>query len=217
MRLTGIFLYPDLGEFKSEAAFSFRNQTGFICQYVQRYLAARHVQGDGFNRICVICKSVASEATFKNTARSLSVEVPFDMAEYERTARDDLPDYFIGLLEAGLRKCSRDQHLSFEIVEEAIASFRAGGYKNQWVHSTTLFRSAGLKCRLTCKLDLSWFYLVLEVERDGQCIFSQEILRTLPDALMYTHQFKDIELNDHVLAVKNKFGTPLFELDLAVS
>jgi hypothetical protein len=138
------------------------------------------------------------------------------MAEYEKTARGDLSEYFIGLLEAGLGKCGRDQHLPFGIVEEAIASFRAGGYKNQWVHSTKLFRSTGLKCRLKCELDLSWFYLVLEVERDGQCVFSQEILRTLPAAVIYAHQFKDVELNDHVLAVKNKFGKPLFELDVAV-
>lgn len=216
MRLTGIFLYPDLGEFKSEAAFAFRNQTEFICQYVQRYLAARQVQGDGFKQICVICKNVASEVTFKNTAKSLSVEVPFDMAEYEKTARDDLPEYFIGLLEAGLRKCSQDQHLPFDLVEEAIASFRAGGYKNQWVHSTRLFRSAGLKCRLKCELDLSWFYLVLEVERDGQCVFSQEILRTLPAAVVYAHRFKDVELDDQVLVVKDKFSKPIFELDVAV-
>jgi hypothetical protein len=174
------------------------------------------VQGDGFSRICVICKSVASEGTFKNTAKSLSVEVPFDMAEYEKTTRDDLPEYFIGLLEAGLRKCSRDQHLPFGIVEEAIASFRAGGYQNQWTHSTRLFRSAGIKCRLQCELDLSWFYLVLEVERDGQCIFSQEILRTLPAAVVYAHRFKDVELDDQVLVVKDKFGKPLFELDVAV-
>jgi hypothetical protein len=34
--------------------------------------------------------------------------------------------------------------------------------------------------------------------------------------VIYAHQFKDVELNDHVLAVKNKFGKPLFELDVAV-
>lgn len=214
MRLTSIFLVPDFGE-TTDSALAFRNQTRFLCHYVQRYVAARKVQADGFNRICVVCKRGASESSFKNSSRVLVAEVPFDLAEYENTPEDDLPEYFIGLLQAGLAKCARDEPLPAELFGEAIDAFRALGYRNTWVHSAKTFRQAGLRCRLLCELDLSCFRLVLEVERDGQPLFSREILRTLPDELVFAHRFKEIKLVDDTLCVEDKFGKPLFALNLA--
>jgi len=215
MRLTSIFLYPDLGEFKSDAALAFRNQARSVCHYVQRFIAARKVQADGFNRICIVCKHVASETTYVNSCKVLSVEVSFDMAEYERTAKDDLQEYFIELLEAGLSKCCRDHPLPAALFGEAIESFRAHGYKNQWVHSAKTFRALGLKCKLLCELDLSAFHLRLEVERDGKPFFSQEILNTLADEVVYAHRFKDVKLDGQTLLVQDKFGRSFFELDVA--
>jgi hypothetical protein len=68
---------------------------------------------------------------------------------------------------------------------------------------------------LLCELDLSWFHLVLEVERKGEVIFSQEILRTLPDEVVYAHRFKEVRLDGQTLRVEEKFGKPLFELNIA--
>jgi hypothetical protein len=142
------------------------------------------------------------------------VDVPFDMAEYERTAKEALPEYFIALLEAGLAKAGKDEDLPGGLFEEAIASFRALGYKNRWVHSAKTFRSHGLKCRLLCELELSSFHLTLEVERKGEVFFAQEILRTLPDEIIYAHQFKDLSLEGETLLLKDKFGGTLFALRL---
>jgi hypothetical protein len=215
MRLTGIFLYPDLVEFRSDAARSFAFQTRFICNYVQRCVAARKVQAEGFSKICVVCRTLASESSFKTSSNALIVEVPFDIADYEKTARHELPEYFLGLLEPGLIKASREQHLPVEPFQEAIETFRALCYKNQWVHSAKAFRSHGLKCRLLCELDLSSFHLMLEVKRGGELVFSQEILRTLPDEVIYAHRFKDLSLEGETLLVKDKFGRSLFELNLS--
>jgi hypothetical protein len=214
MRLTGIFLYPGLDYFKTGSGLLFRNQTRFICHFVQQYVAARKVQANGFTRICVVCTTIAAESTFKNSSNVLVVEVPFAMAEYEAAAEDDLPEYFIGLLEAGLIKACRDEVLPAALFTDAIESFRALDYKNRWVHSTKLFRSSGITCRLLCELDLSWFHLVLEVERKGDVIFSHEILRTLPDEVVYAHRFKEVRLRGQTLRVEDKFGKPLFELNV---
>jgi len=214
MKLTGIFLYPDLGEFKSSAALSFRNQTRFVCHYVQQFLAARKIETDGFNRMCVVGRRVASGASVRNSSNVLVVEVPFDIAEYEQTLEDDLPEYFIGLLAAGFTKGSRDAQLPLELFQEAITSFRQAGYKNNWVHTRRMFRSAGISCELLCELDRSAFHLILEVQRGGEQIFSQEILRTLPDEVAYVHRFKDVVLEGHTLLVRDKFGKSLFALNL---
>lgn len=214
MRLTSIFLTPEFGEM-SDSALAFRKQTRFLCHYVQTYVAARKVHADGFKRICVVCKPGASGASFKNASQVLVAEVPFDLAEYERTPEDELPEYFIGLLQAGLAICARDEQLPAGLFGEAVDAFRAAGYRNTWVHSARTFRSAGLRCRLLCELDLSCFRLVLEVERDGQRIFSQEILRTLPDELVFAHRFKEVKLAGTTVCVEDRFGKPLFELHLA--
>jgi hypothetical protein len=214
MRFTGLFLYPELGEFKSDAARAFRNQTRFICHYVQRFLADRKVQTEGFNRICVVCSSLASGSSYKNSSNALEVEVPFDIAEYEKTAEEDLPEYFIGLLRTGFMQCSRDEDLPVELFHEAIDSFRKLGYKNQWVHSAKTFRSAGLRCRLLCELDLSSFHLTLEVKHGERPIVAQEILRTLPDEVVYAHRFRDVILAGQSLIVRDKFGKSLFGLNI---
>lgn len=214
MKLTGIFLYPDLVEFKSNAALSFRNQTRCLCHYVQHFLAARHVLTDGFNRMCVVGRTVPSASSVSNASKVLVVEIPFDIGEYEKTPEDDLPEYFIRLLEAGFVKGSKDAHLPLDLFHEAIASFRHAAYRNTWVHSRRLFRSAGIACQLLCELDLSFFHLKLEVQRGGEQIFSREILRTLPDEVAYAHRFKDIVLEGQTLLVRDKFGTSLFALDL---
>ena len=214
MKLTGIFLYPDLGEFKSDAALSFRNQTRFVCHYVQQFLAARKIETDGFNRLCIVGRRVASGASVRNSSNVLVVEVPFDIAEYEKTPEDDLPEYVIAVLTAGFIKGGKDVHLPLELFQQAIASFRQAGYRNNWVNARKMFRSTGVSCQLLCELDRSAFQLILEVQRGGEQIFSQEILRTLPDEVAYAHRFKDVVLEGHTLIVRDKFGKSLFALSL---
>jgi len=214
MKLTGMFLYPDLVEYRSGAAQEFRNQTRFICHYLQRHVAARKVQTEGFNKICVVCKRAPAERAYKNSSNALISEVGFDMGAYEQLAAEQLPEYFIALLEAGLAKCSQEQHISNEYFQEAIQSFRADHYKNEWVYAEKTFRAAGIQCRLRCALDLSDFRLTLEIEHNGALVFSQEILSTLPDEIAYAHRFKDIVLDDDAVIVRDKFGQPLVAVPL---
>ena len=77
-----------------------------------------------------------------------------------------------------------------------------------------MFRSAGVSCQLLCELDRSAFQLILEVQRGGEQIFPQEILRTLPDEVAYAHRFKDVVLEGHTLIVRDKFGKSLFTFNL---
>lgn len=214
MKLVGIYLYPDLVEYRSDAARSFRNQTRYICNYLQRYLAAQNLKVDGFNKICVVCKDVPLEPTYVNSSKALISEVQFNMPQYEMTAEEELPEYFITLLESGISKCCRDQRVSYECFEQAIHSFRNENYLNEWVFLEKNFRAERIKCRLRCKLDLLYFRLTLEIEYSGQLVLSQEILRTLPDEVVYSHRFKDIHLDKQSVIVRDKFGAPLATIPL---
>ena len=115
MILTSVYLYRDVVECRTDAALTFRNQTRFLCNYVQRYVKLLKVQTNRFNRICVVCKGDATESSYINSSKTLVVEVPFDIAEYEKYREDELPEYFISLLEVGVKKCSRDRHVPADI------------------------------------------------------------------------------------------------------
>jgi hypothetical protein len=65
---------------------------------------------------------------------------------------------------------------------------------------------------LNCELDLYWFRLTLSIKRDGLGIFSEEILRTLPDEIVYAHRFKNVQVDGRTLTVYDKFGMPLLEM-----
>ncbi|WP_432379019.1 hypothetical protein [Duganella sp. P38] len=168
----------------------------------------------GFNRICVIGKSQASESGRINSSKVLVVEVPLDIEEYNKLSRDDVPEYFIGLLKVGFEKAIRNQSLPIHFFGDVFEIFRAEGYMNRWTHATKKFPSIGGKCNLNCELDLSWFRLTLVIERDGEGIFSEEILRTLPDEIVYAHRFKNLQVNGRTLTVYDKFGIPLWEMSV---
>jgi len=172
MILTQVYLYPDLVEFPTEAAFAFRNQARFLCHYVQRYLASLKIQ-NGFNRICVIGKNQASESSHINSSKVLTVEVQLDIEEYKKVLVGDLPEYFIRLLKAGFEKAIRNQNLPIHFFGDVFEIFRAAGYMNRWTHVAKKFPSIGVKCKLNCELDLSWFRLTLLIERDGKVFFQR--------------------------------------------
>lgn len=214
MILTQVYLYPDLGEFRTDAAFAFRNQTRFVCHYVQRYLTSLKIPTNGFNRICVIGKGQASESSRINSSKVLAVEVPLDIEEYKKVPSGDLPEYFISFLKAGFEKAIRDQHLPKHFFGDVFEIFRAAGYMNRWTHVAKKFPSIGVKCNLNCELDLSWFRLSLVIEHDEGGAFSEEILRTLPDEIVYTHMFKNVQVDGRTLTVYDKFGMPLWKMSV---
>jgi hypothetical protein len=139
MILTQVYLYPDLVEFRTDAAFAFRNQTRLLCHYVQRYLAPLKIQTNGFNRIFVIGKNQASGASCLNSSNVLVVEVQLDIEEYKKVLVGDLPEYFISLLKAGFEKAIRNQNLPRNFFGNVFEIFGAAGYKNRWTHATKRF------------------------------------------------------------------------------
>lgn len=211
MKLKDIYLYPDLVEFQSSSVLLLRDQTRFICNFVQHFLVGEGVETNGFNKICIVCKSIPSRECYINSSKALIVELQFDADEYCKIEEVNLPEYFIGLLRDGFTRCTKEYSLPIEKFNLAIESFRNNVYRNEWVHSEKNFKSAGLKCRLLCALTMTFFKLTLEVERAGMVIFSQDILRTIPDEIVYAHKFKDVNFSNDQLVVVDKFGNVIFK------
>lgn len=210
MKLKNIYLYPDLVEFQSDAIQLFRDQTRYICNFLQRQLKSSDLETNGFNKICIVCKSMPRAACYVNSSNALIVEIPFSVEEYFSVAAEDLPDYFINLLSIGFNKASKEFYLPIDTLSAAIKLFRNIEYKNEWVYVEKNFKLIGLKCRLLCAFKVNYFSLTFEAIRGHELIFSQEILRTMPDEVTFSHRFKEMKFVDGQIVVTDKFGTILF-------
>jgi hypothetical protein len=162
----------------------------------------------------VIGKSQASESSRINSSKVLVIEVPLDIEEYKKVSRGDLAEYFISLLKAGFDKAIRNQHLPEHFFGDVFEIFRTAKYMNKWTHVAKKFPSIGVKCNLNCELDLSWFRLSLVIEPDEGSTFSEEILRTLPDEIVYAHMFKNVQVDGRTLTVYDKFGMPVWGMSV---
>jgi hypothetical protein len=210
VKLKNIYLYPDLVEFQSDAVRPFRDQTRYICNFLQRHLKSSDLEVNGFNKICIVCKSAPRDACYVNSSNALIVEIPFCVDEYCSTAEENLPEYFIGLLNIGFEKGSKEFHLPIDDLNTAIQLFRNAAYENEWVYFEKYFKFIGLKCRLLCALRMSYFSLTFEATRGRELVFSQEILRTIPDEIVFMHRFKEVKFANGQLIVIDKFGGVLF-------
>jgi hypothetical protein len=149
-------------------------------------------------------------ACYVNSSNALIVEIPFYVDEYCSIAKEDLPEYFINLLSIGFDKGSKEFYLPIDDLSTAIKLFRNTAYKNEWVYVEKNFKSIGLKCRLLCAFGINYFSLTFEATRGRELVFSQEILRTIPDEITFSHRFKEIKFENGQLIVVDKFGTVLF-------
>jgi hypothetical protein len=59
------------------------------------------------------------------------------------------------------------------------------------------------------------FRLILLITKGKEVLFEQQILTTVPNEVVFAHEFKRVALVDDKLVVFDKFDNPLFELAVA--
>ncbi len=212
MVFSQIFLYPDLVTFPQEFTSSFRDRTRYVCNFIGREISAAKFQTPGFKRLCIVGSQNPSPACFQIDS-ALSVEIGLDREEYDRLSKEELPEYFLALLNAGFEKTSRQFALPLEQIDQAISKFRALNYKNAWTHVEKTFRMERLKCKLSCELTMDRFSLTLNVNKNGSTILHQEVLTTPPDEVSFHHRFKELKFVDGKVVVQDKYGRLVFAFD----
>ncbi|WP_448105201.1 hypothetical protein [Pedobacter panaciterrae] len=106
---------------------------------------------------------------------------------------------------------------TYDFLVNAVLDFKNGGCKNEWVYKTKTFKEYGVKANLLCKLTVNYFSLELIVEKDAKEVYKNEILRTLPDPILYKRYFKDLKIDKGKIIVTKDMNQnpPLFELPLS--
>ncbi|MDP2314841.1 MAG: hypothetical protein Q8P41_18210 [Pseudomonadota bacterium] len=215
MILKHVYLYLNLDEYPDELTTAFGFRTRYLCNFLERRLNPLHYSAAGFSKICVQGTRTPTEACPVVPELAVAPTVPFDQPRYDTLRPGEHHEFFIAMMLEGLEKCARHHRIPLAELKEAVEEFRRGGYKNEWVHQKKLLRSVGLEASLLCRLDTERFVLTLRLDRKGERVFEREILETKPDELIFAYRFKEVVLEGNTVVVKNKFGKPTYELDLA--
>jgi len=214
MILRQFYLYPDMLKYSDTTRSTFDFQTRSLCNYLERKIKPLKFKTTGFKRICIILSNYPSANCEVNSSNVLSVEVYFDINQYKTLNKEGLNDFFVPLLIKGLQKCKQEYDIPLKEILQYIEDFRNINYLNQWVYKKCQFKNYNIKCQLVCKLTIDYFHLVLEIEKFKKQIFKKEILKTLPDEIIFSHQFQDIKEENNHLIIFDRNGGTLYKLDL---
>jgi hypothetical protein len=197
--------------------FGFRER--YIGNYLGRPLKAAKFKTEGYNKLIVEGQRVPVEMCGIEPETALVAPVHFDQSRYDNLGPDEHHEFFLGMYIEGIEKANRDFPIPYDVLMEGIEDFRKGGYKNEWVHQRKLLKPLGVHANLLCDMDTHRFRLRLCLERKGNVIFDRYILETLPDEVIFDHQFKDVVAMGDTIVVRTKMNLEknqtLFTLDVS--
>lgn len=214
MLLRHVYLYLNLDEYPPSLATPFGFQTRYVCNFLERRLRAQKFQSTGFSKICVQGTGAPVDSCPILPEHAVVPKVAFDAGRYQSLGPGERHEFFIGMLVEGLEKCARHHRIPLKEFLASIDEFRHEGYENEWVDQSKVLRPAGLRASLLCSLDADRFVLTLQLERTGTIVFSEPILETKPDELIFAYRFKTLVFDGESVVVNNKFDKPLFTVDV---
>lgn len=221
LRDIGLYLDPEEPAYSDRLSYRFSFETRCLCNFIQRRVRKARIKTEGFSKLNVRgCQHPQDDCPLVPES-AVRIEIYFDRHRYDKAAGDDLQEFFIAMLEEGWAKCAKFHKLPLKLLRDPIQDFRAGGYKNEWVHKSKRLGKHGLRGTLHCELTMKEFVLTLTVSKRDKIVFEKPIFREMPDELCFHYHFKDLKVRDDTLIVTTWFDTEeygpteLFRLPLA--
>lgn len=214
MILKELYLYPDLIDFEDDIVHPFRDQSRSICNYLERQLKPVKFNAEGFKRICFIGKKKPNSECFVNSSKVLSVEIYFDENKYKSLEKEQINAFFSQMLVTGIKKCQKQYEIPEDELLIGLVNFCENGCVNRWTFKTKLFKDIGIKCALECDLTMDAFHLNLVITKEKEVLFDREILKTVPDEIVFVPMFKDVRIDGDALVVLDKFGDTTYSVRL---
>jgi hypothetical protein len=190
--------------------FEFQNR--FIGNYLTRISRIAGVVTVGYNRIALIAKVGQIRPPFVED-KFLNVELLFDQASYERARKEELPGFFYEMYLSGIELAKNVPTFPYSILKSGLEEFRRNEYRNEWKAKSKTFREINATASLHCRMTIDYFALFLEIRREDQILFRDEILHTLPDEIFFSGEFEDIRFENRQISVLNKLQGRIFYID----
>ena len=238
MILKHIYLALDGVDFIDTRIISdFNFQSDFITHFIEQRLTKIKFETNNFQTLTIRGRKEPRDILiYRNHFKSLDIEIPFNVNRYKELYpyeneyplqgllkpvinESDFNNFLLELLMQGFEKAHEQKApIPYEFLLNTTLDFKANGFRNEWEHKTRTFKEYGVKIILFCKLTVNYFSLDMIIIKNKHEIFRKEILKTLPSAIIYKDEFKDIRLEDDKFLVTNdKYESPpLFELPLSI-
>ncbi|UXB14611.1 hypothetical protein K7565_12435 [Stenotrophomonas maltophilia] len=218
MILRNIYLYlnPDehWGDPISDLGFSlgttFGFKTRYICNYLERHLKKLRFRTAGFNKICIQGSKLETATWAVQGAHAVVPRVSFNASVYEALDDDKRHELYIAMILDGLSGLAEHHVIPISEILDGIAEFRAGGYKNEWVHQTKYYRTDRVRATLHCSLKPNNFSMTLDISKDGHTVLKEVILECLPDEIIFAHRLGSLEWCEDTITVRQKDGAILY-------
>lgn len=208
MILKKIFLYLNPLEFEREIGSDFLFETSFVCYYLNRKLNSIKYKTGKFKKIGINLSEKINESQIFIEDNFLELKLKFDFSEYNLLkSNNDKTNFFLSKINEGVSLINNHYELPIKDLKHSMDEFIKGDYINEWEFKKKKYKhnDSIVLARLICKIDIEKFSLHLRVEKDGSLIKEDEILRTLPDEMIYDHKFKDLIVEDNKVIVVDKF------------
>jgi len=211
-------------------------QTGSFLNYFDRVLKKSKFQSEEFQFVTIRGrKKPSNKYLIKKHFKSLEVEIPFDEKKYKELypfknkypikgllspilKEEEFNIFLFEMIMEGLLKSKKQEApIPYDFLIETLSNFKLGGFNNEWIHKKKICKDYGVIAYLKCRLTSNYFSLELIIEKSKKEIYKKEVLRTLPNVIMYKDEFKDIQVVEgKLLIMKNTSEESiLFSLDLS--
>lgn len=238
MKLNYIFIGLESDDYDRIDKFLVSNfdfQAAFFYDYLSKNVKKMKFEVNSFQAIMIRGrKKPSSDLVFKEHLKALEIEIYFDQDRYnqlypftnsyplERLMKPVLKEnefnaFLFEMMMEGLAKAKKlNAPIPIDFLMNTVLDFKINNYKNEWNFKSKTFKEFSMKVYLFCKLDCNCFTLELVVEKNNNEVFRKDILKTLPSAIMYKGEFKDILIENEILKItKDDYEkSVLYELPL---
>lgn len=208
MLLRAVPIYLNVLDYENPFGSQFLFEMDYLNAFLSRKVRPLKFKTAGFLQVCI--QGCHEPGPCRIANRSAVVPLRFDRASYELLSIRERHDFRVKMAIDGVNKCRDAFDVPADQILAFVQEFVDGDYVNRWVHRRQRLQR-GLWATLKCEIDPERFRLRLELSNKSGVFFEEEVLETLPDALIYKHRFAGVSMNGNKVEVVDKFGEAIYE------
>ena len=191
--------------------------TRFISNYFSKEIRKLKFTTDGsYNMISVSLMFNELQCSKLVPSDVLKVYVPFDKKRYEIIKGTGDCSYYLELLEEGFHKAAEFKNIPLNSLINIINQFKAGGFKNEWVHKKKKLKEIDLEVSLFCEFTTNYFQLIITIIRASskEELVKGALIKTEPYEVLFEKMFKDIVVDKENITITDASNSPRMIISL---
>lgn len=227
---------PEGAEFPyrtSNIVSDFNFLTDYFSNYIERGLNSLKYKTNNFDTLMIRGRKKRKGVVLKEHLKTLEIEIPFKEEKYHSIYphineypinellipvenNNQLSNFLLAMVLDAMEIARAEKvNIPIEFIINRVLDFKKKNFENTWVYRQKRVPKTDLVSKLICNLSSDSFKLYLVVvDKKGKERFRKVILVTLPSAIQYKGEFRDIVFKDKFICVTKEGGENLYEIDI---